>query len=374
MLRQTFNSRNNVFKKLSVFIWPSSLEKQLQVIQRILPLVLLVVALGYEVFEHVLERGEGLSFYFNSEVVIFGVFGPLAIWWVLGWAATKQTHLERANAQIRRLNSDLEQRVADRTAELAGKNIALEKANKELKALDKMKSDFVSLMSHELRAPLTNINGSIELVAKERDALSPHRREALDILQNESDRLTRLVQNILDVSLLEAGRLTSRPGPVALRPFLNRLLQGRLPAQDPHRLIIDIPPGLPPAWVDETHLADIVVNLVDNAVKYSPEGGEIRVGVRNGGEEIRLAVQDQGIGIHPDEQPHLFEQFYRANNATDREVYGYGLGLYFCRKLVEAQHGRIWVESDGQPGQGTTFFVSLPVCYEDLRYEPDFTY
>jgi signal transduction histidine kinase len=231
-----------------------------------------------------------------------------------------------------------------------------------LKALDDLKSDFVSLVSHELRAPLTNINGGIELIARERQALTPARREALDVLREESTRLTKLVQNILDVSVLEAGRLTTTPGPLPLRPFLTQLLKGRLPADAPHRLVLDIPADLPSIWVDETHLANIIVNLVDNAVKYSPEGGEIRLSAHNGGAEIVLSVSDQGIGIPLAEQSRLFERFYRANNAADREVYGQGLGLYFCRKLTEAQKGRIWVESAGVPGQGATFYLSLPQC------------
>lgn len=346
----------------------------IKIVQWVLPLFLFFLASGFETAEHVIGKEEGLSINFSAEVVIFGMVGPAIVWWVLGWIAGNQERLEKANAEISQLNRSLEQRVAERTAELAQKNAALEQANAELKALDTLKSDFVSLVSHELRAPLTNINGSIELVARERESLSARRREALDILRNESSRLTQLVQSILDISLLEAGRLTTRPGPVPLRPFLNQLLSGRLPAQSPHRLVINIPPDLPPVWVDETHLADIVVNLVDNAVKYSPDGGEITVSACRKGDEVHLMVQDQGIGIHPDEQAHLFERFYRANNSADREVYGHGLGLYFCRKLVEAQHGRIWVKSEGQPGRGTTFFVSLPVCCEDLLDEPDFTH
>jgi len=349
------------------------LARQIKVVQWVLPLVLFSLASGYEMAEHILEGREGVSFNFYAEVFIFGILGPTVVWWVLGWIGENQVRLERANAEIRRLNADLERRVAERTAELAEKNRALAQANAELKALDKLKSDFVSLVSHELRAPLTNINGSIELIAREREALSPARQEALDILRDESARLTKLVQSILDVSLLEAGRLTPNPGPLPLRPFLNQLLRGRLPEDGPHHLVIDVPSNLPPAWVDETHLADVVVNLVDNAVKYSPDGGEIRVSARDGGGQLVLSVSDQGIGIPPEEQPRLFERFYRANNSTDREVYGYGLGLYFCRKLIEAQNGRIWVESEGVPGRGATFYLSLPRCSpEEGQDESDF--
>lgn len=339
-----------------------TLTQRIMLAQWVLPLILFVVASGYETVEHIIHKEEGISLVFGTEVVVFGVLGPLAVWWVLGWAGKNQVYLEHANAEIRQLNDDLEQRVAERTAELAEKNVALAQANAELKALDSLKSDFVSLVSHELRAPLTNINGGIELIVQERQALTPSRREALDILRVESTRLTKLVQNILDVSLLEAGRLTTTPGPLPLRPFLTQLLKGRLPADGPHSLAIDIPADLPSIWVDETHLADIIVNLVDNAVKYSPEGGEIRISAHNGEIEIVLSVSDEGTGIPLAEQSRIFERFHRANNAANREVYGQGLGLYFCRKLIEAQKGKIWVESAGVPGQGTTFYLSLPQC------------
>ncbi len=150
--------------------------QQMKLVRWLLPLILFMVAFGHETLEHIVQGKEEISLVYSTAVLIFGVLGPLAVWWVLGWAGENQVRLERANAEIRQLNNDLEQRVAERTAELAEKNIALAQANADLKALDNLKSDFVSLVSHELRAPLTNINGSIELIARERDALSPGRR------------------------------------------------------------------------------------------------------------------------------------------------------------------------------------------------------
>ncbi|RMF03469.1 MAG: sensor histidine kinase [Chloroflexi bacterium] len=359
-------------KRLYRWVWSQSITEKLETARWLIPVFLFLLAISFEIFEHVVDNNGGMNFYFNSEIAIFGVTGPILVWWVLGWVEKKNAKLIAANTKIKAMNEELEQRVAERTAELAQKNEALEHANAELKALDTMKTEFVSLVSHELRAPLTNINGSIELIAAERQALSSRRQEALDILRNESARLTHLVQNILDVSLLEAGRLVLNPGMLPLRPFLRQQLNGRLAEDKPHHIVLDLPPNLPPAWADEMHLADVVVNLVDNAVKYSPDGGEIRISARNGGDTLTLSVSDQGIGVPPAEQAHLFDRFYRANNGTDREVYGHGLGLYFCKKLVEAQQGRIWVESAGIPGQGTTFFVTIPACCEEMDDEPDF--
>jgi len=345
----------------------SSPAQQVRFVRWTLPLLLFLIVIAYEFMEHTFSRKEGFSPDFMAEVLFFGILGPMAVWWILGYISKSQERLEDAYREVQRLNAGLEQRVAERTAELARKNEALAKANAELQTLDRLKSEFVSLVSHALRAPLTNINGAIELLNSEREALSPARQEVLDVLHDESARLTQLVQNILDVSLLEAGHLTPRRGPVALRPFLSRLLRGCIPSDGSHRLIVDVPTDLPPVWVDEGHLADVVINLVDNAVKYSPDGGEIRVSARlDGGREnaVVLSIRDQGIGIPPDEQDRLFDQFYRANNAARQTASGYGLGLYFCRKLVEAQDGRIWVESSGVPGEGATFYVSLPSCPE----------
>lgn len=128
--------------------------------------------------------------------------------------------------------------------------------------------------------------------------------------------------------------------------------------------MVDMPADLPSIWADESHFADVVLNLVDNAIKYAPNGGDILVAAHQEKDEIIISVKDHGIGIPPHAQKYLFKQFYRANNNSDREVYGHGLGLYFCQKLIEAQNGRIWVESAGIPGEGSTFYISIPVIQE----------
>jgi len=190
----------------------------------------------------------------------------------------------------------------------------------------------------------------------------------LDILRDESARLTKLVKNILDVSLLETGKLNPIPGPIVMQPFLNTLIASRIHTNKNYLIQVDVPSTLPAAWADESHLADVIINLVDNAIKYSPKGGEILVKVWQENCMLLVAVKDYGLGIPLHAQRHLFKQFYRANNNNNREVYGHGLGLYFCRKLIEAQHGNIWVESSGISGEGATFYINIPVINE-LEYD-----
>jgi len=341
-----------------------SIIKLLTIVQWVLPIILFFMATGFELGEHIIYEHNSISPAFVSEMAIFGVVGPVSVWLVLRWVRDNQRQLEIANAQIYEMNFQLELRVAERTAELREKNQALEDANKELQALDDLKSDFVSLVSHELRAPLTNINGGIELIARHKERLPERKQAVLDILRDESARLTHLVKNILDVSLLETGKLDPIAGPIALQPFLRTLINSRIHTNKQHTIAVYVPSNLPAAWADEVHLADVIINLVDNAIKYSPDGGNITVSAEQAGDDIIIAVHDTGVGIPPYAQKHLFKQFYRANNNNDREVYGHGLGLYFCRKLIEAQRGKIWVESTGVPGEGSTFFVSVPVIHE----------
>ncbi len=342
-----------------------SIIRVLTIVQWVLPIILFFLAAGFEIAEHVVSEHEPYSASFMAELTIFGIIGPVTVWLVLRWVRKNQQQLEAANIQIYTMNFELELRVAERTAELKEKNFALKEANKELQALDDLKSDFVSLVSHELRAPLTNINGGIELIAQHRNKLPERKQAVLDILRDESLRLTYLVQNILDVSLLETGKLNPITGPIALQPFLQTLLASRILTNKKHTLTLDVPSMLPAVCADETHLADVIINLVDNAIKYSPNGGEISVVAwQENDDNVIIAVKDQGIGIPPYAQKHLFKQFYRANNNNNREVYGHGLGLYFCRKLIEAQHGTIRMESTGVPGEGSTFFVSIPIICE----------
>ncbi|MCW5850405.1 MAG: MEKHLA domain-containing protein [Anaerolineae bacterium] len=275
------------------------------------------------------------------------------------------TARKRAEEQILNLNRALEERVALRTSELQDalqqlrdRADELERANQELTALDHLKSEFVSMVSHELRAPLTNINGSVELLMSE-GGFEPSQRTMLQIIGDQTQRLTRLVQGILNVSRIEAGRLHLRQERLDLRPLIQRVAQN-VRAATARCLDVSLPAEPVIAWADADRVEEILTNLIDNAFKYSAPETTVRVSSQVSPDGIVIAVSDTGVGIPPDQLDHIFEKFHRVEQGDNRETYGYGLGLYIARGLVEALGGRIWAEST--PGEGSTFYFTLPLA------------
>ncbi len=277
------------------------------------------------------------------------------------------TDRKRAEEEIRQLAQELEEKVRQRTKrleeayrELEKRNEELRRANEELRDLDRLKSEFVSMVSHELRSPLTNISGAVELILDlGADMDEETEREMLGVIGEESARLARLVQGVLDVSRIEARRLELKRQKVDLPPLLQRAVVNLKGGDSHHRFILPSEDSLPPVWGDEDRIAQILFNLLDNAVKYSPQGGEIAVVAQAEGKEMVISISDQGVGISGREQRRLFEKFHRIDGSDSRENYGYGLGLYITKGLVEAHGGRIWLEST--PGKGSTFSFTLPL-------------
>jgi hypothetical protein len=189
---------------------------RLNILQWVLPLVLGITAFIFESIEHGVEDELHYDLAFASEILIFGLLGPLCIGLIISWMRHLMAAEKQAVAEINVLNHELENKIVDRTAALEQRNTELDKANHELHKLDEMKSEFVSLVSHELRAPLTAINGGLEVALQSADSLSPSSRRTLEAMMDESARLTEFVQTILDVSRLEAGRLNLNLGPVAV--------------------------------------------------------------------------------------------------------------------------------------------------------------
>ncbi|MBK6770243.1 MAG: PAS domain S-box protein [Ardenticatenales bacterium] len=274
-----------------------------------------------------------------------------------------------AERAILELNRVLEARVKDRTeqlaaatGELAAKNIALQEANADLSRLDQLKDDFVALVSHELRAPLTNINASVELM--EAGAIDDRVRAKLAIVGHEASRLTRLVKGVLDVSRIQAGRFTLHVAPTGADDLVAAALR-RLPAADRVRVRVAIAPDVPPLLADPDRAAEALGNVIENAAKYSAPGSAIEVDVRGidvagGGASIAFAVTDRGAGIPPGEQARIFDRFHRVERDDARETYGHGLGLHIARAVAEAHGGGIDVTS--RPGEGSTFVLRLPAA------------
>lgn len=343
---------------------PQVLDRRLRWIQLGLPVLLFTIVITYETLEHLIPTHfEKMNPNFFGEVGFFGILGPAVVALVLGWISGQVRERQRAEAEVRQLNAVLEAKVRERTRRLEEANRELARKNEKLETLDRLKDEFVTLVSHELLAPLTSLNGGLEILVEVMDELPASHRETIQIMWRESARLTELVRKILDVSTLEAGRLRIRTGPVALPPLLRRLVQGYQSKAPQCRLRLEAAPDLPFVLADEDYLAEIVHNLLDNAIKYSPDGGSIWIRAWLADREtVAVAVTDQGIGIPSELRDQIFEKFYRVDGRESKEVYGHGLGLYFARKVVEAHGGRITVQS--KPGQGSTFTFTLPVAME----------
>lgn len=347
---------------------PPSTIRLLRVVRWVLPLGLAAIAISFEWTEHL---GEPISPGFIGEIALFGIAGPVAVALTLTWVTHLVAAYQATSAALEATNRGLESNVAERTShlraatdQLAAANEELVSANAKLVQLDRLKSEFVSLVSHQLRGPLTNINGALEIVAQDASLLPPASQRTLQILTLESQRLSRLIQTILDVSRLEAGRLTIRLGPVAIEPLLARTAASALEAEPGRPLTLSVPPALPPAWADEVLLEEVVRNLLENAIRYSPPGSPIKVSARARDGMIAIEVVDHGPGVPPEEQDRIFRSFHRVGQ-DETTLKGYGLGLYFADKLVRAQHGTIRVQSpawDDASAPGARFDFTLPIA------------
>ena len=302
--------------------------------------------------------------------ILFALIGPVAVFMTLRWVERLVLANQAASAELAAVNRDLEARIDERTAHLADAtrrlrqaNEELGVANEELRQLDDLKSEFVSLVSHQLRAPLTNINGALEIVSQQDEHLPRETQHTLRILAHEAERLSWLIGTILDVSRIEAGRLKPRLGPVAVGPLLAQACATTVGILPDRQYRLQVEEDLPPAWADETLLGEIVRNLIDNALSYSPESAPVEIAAELVGDRIAIAVTDHGDGVRPEEQERIFTSFYRVADKGD-SVRGTGLGLYFAERLVRAQGGRLAVESPlwanaEAPGSRFTFTVPL---------------
>ena len=232
--------------------------------------------------------------------------------------------------------------------------------------VDRLKSEFVATVSHELRTPMTAIKGYVDiLLMGAAGPLTDQQRRFLETVKNNTERLNLLVGDLLDISRIEAGRVSLMPEAVDLAALLHDVVaeQKRRAAEEgrPMTFTAEIPDDLPLVYGDRERIRQIAENLVENAYRYTPEGGQVWVRAHQEGEVVQVDVQDTGIGIPPEEQPRVFERFYRGENSLVMASAGTGLGLAIVKTLVEMHGGRIWLESTGVPGEGSTFSFTLPI-------------
>jgi len=291
------------------------------------------------------------------------------------------SELEAANRTINQLNDSLQERVAQATTDLRQRVTELDEAKQELQAsyeklqeLDKLKSQFLSIASHELKTPITAMSGFVQIAVRrvKRRLAAGHPSaadwkkeeetllEQLEVVQRQTGKLARLVDELLDVSRIESGRLELRVSDVDLPELVAEVMRRHQLMATKHDLRLSYDPdGHLSVRGDRDHLEQVLNNLIGNAMKYSPDGGAIDVNVtRVGAQEVEVRIADHGIGIRPEELARVFGLFYRSPDRLARDVGGMGLGLYITKEIVDRHSGRIWAESD--VGHGTAFHVALP--------------
>jgi signal transduction histidine kinase len=223
---------------------------------------------------------------------------------------------------------------------------------------DELKSTFISVISHELKTPVALIKGYVGTLRREDATWDPMIvKDSLEVIEEEADRLTELIDNLLDASRLQAGALSINLMDVDLSELVERTAQRFRIQSAIHNIIVDFPESFPVILADDDRMSQVISNLLSNAIKYSPQGGEIRIAAQVLPKQVVICVHDQGPGIAPEDLPHVFDRFYRASDAS-RTTKGAGLGLYLARAAIEAHGGRIWV--DPKPGDGARVCFSLP--------------
>jgi signal transduction histidine kinase len=226
--------------------------------------------------------------------------------------------------------------------------------------LETMKDEFVLTASHELRSPLTSVQGFAELLMLEREKLDPKQADTVEIILDNTRHLVRLLNDLLDLARSDAGRLTIKPAPTEVAPLVEDAVRTMRSQTESSRQSLrqEIEPGLPAVEVDKDRIRQVLVNLLTNAHEYSPEGASIEVTAASRNGEVELAVRDNGPGMAEDQVEHIFERFTRGDAGLTQHVGGTGLGLAISKSLVELHSGSI--EAESAPGRGSTFRVRLP--------------
>ena len=280
---------------------------------------------------------------------------------LISWLSARS--LEGALHELRAINEELDQRVEQRTEELRDANRQLAQANEHLRELDRLKSHFVSMVSHELRTPLTSIQGYAEMLQAEiYGAVSEKQKQALDRVLINTRQLIAIVNDLLNQARIEAGLLALHPTPFSPEDLVANLHSTMQPLAEAEglQLTAHVADNVPSALVgDSQRLQQILVNLVNNAIKFTSEGSiDVRI-YRSNEQYWAMEVADTGAGIPEDAIEYIFEPFRQVDGSATRRHKGVGLGLSIVKQLVELMNGNIRVESE--IGKGSTFIIQLPL-------------
>jgi two-component system, NarL family, sensor histidine kinase BarA len=261
--------------------------------------------------------------------------------------------------------------VEEASRELTEKNRRLAQAVERLQEADRVKSNFLATVSHELRTPLTSVIGYSEMLLEGiAGELNDEQREYVRTVMEKGDQLLQLITGILDISRMEAGEMKIDKQPFDLDEVVTVALSTIAPHARRKKLIMSctVPPSLPLVLGDRDKIRQVLLNLLGNAVKFTPEGGKVEVAATlaallpaaDSGRAVRISVHDSGIGVPPEHQKRVFDPFFQVDNSSTREYGGTGLGLSIVKRLVEAHGGVVWVESEA--GKGSTFAFTVPLA------------
>jgi len=240
----------------------------------------------------------------------------------------------------------------------------IEEQNVQLVKLDKIKSSFLNITSHELRTPMSAIKGYIQMMLKGNlGTINDEQKHSLEVILRNSNRLDRLIQDILDISRLESGTMKFITQKTDATKMVTEIAEIMQASADLKRIKINAETGIdvPELTIDKDRITQVVVNLLNNAIKFSPDGSTINIKTRKEKEDVLFEVQDHGRGIPEEHHKKIFQTFYQVDSDADTKFGGAGLGLAICYGIIIAHGGRIWVESTGKPGEGSTFRFTLPV-------------
>ena len=261
--------------------------------------------------------------------------------------------------------------VEEASRELTEKNRRLAQAVERLQEADRVKSNFLATVSHELRTPLTSVIGYSEMLLEGiAGELNDEQREYVRTVMEKGDQLLQLITGILDISRMEAGEMKIDKHPFDLDEVVSVALSTIAPHARRKKLVMSctVPPALPLVFGDRDKIRQVLLNLLGNAVKFTPEGGKIEVSAAlstlaaaaDSPRAVRVSVRDSGIGVPPEHQKRVFDPFFQVDNSSTREYGGTGLGLSIVKRLVEAHGGVVWVDSEA--GRGSTFSFTIPLA------------
>jgi len=330
---------------------------------------------GYEFSEHLLrEIYDHLKEKYGAKYVAFLVFdivpeGSLEQEKIkfLSKDELEKRVLERTK-ELQETNANLEKTVVERTKELVMANYKLKKAIEELKDLNKMKSEFLALASHQMRSPLSATMWSLERLKElfeKSSSVSEENRRLLEEALERNKRMAKLIDNLLNISRIEAGRFLQKVEAVSLDDVVRGVID-ILPAPEEQRSIAvryTSPKEQFIIMADTEKLALAIENIIDNAIKYSPPKATVDVAILRGAGNVAVYIKDQGMGIPKSEQEGVFGKFFRGQNAEKSQIPGSGLGLYLAKKIIDGHGGSMSFESE--EGKGTTFFIQLPLVEEE---------